>query len=31
MDRIDAIDGQDRKPPAATRLDPETVVDNEDV
>ena len=31
MDRIDAINGRDRKAPAATRWDPETVIDDEDV
>jgi hypothetical protein len=31
MDRIDGIDGRDRKAPAATWWDPETVIDNEDV
>jgi hypothetical protein len=31
MDRIDAINGRDRKAPAATRWDPETVIDDEGV
>jgi hypothetical protein len=31
MDRIDAINGRDQKAPAATRWDPETVIDDEDV
>jgi hypothetical protein len=31
MDRIDAINGRDRKAPAATCWDLETVIDDEDV
>jgi hypothetical protein len=31
MDRIDAINGRDRKAHSATRWDPETVIDDEDV
>jgi len=31
MDRIDAINGQDQKAPAATQWDPETVIDTQDV
>jgi hypothetical protein len=31
MGRIDTINGQDRKAPAATKQHPETVIDDEDI
>ena len=31
MDKVDTINGRDRKPPSATWWDPETVIDDEDM